>query len=70
MAAPASDAPLFGLLTNGDDVVFIKVNRSTPRKYALSRVFSLYAVPEDTGEGIRVLQRLDQEVLSDERKNR
>lgn len=67
MAAPASDAPLFGLLTNGDDVVFIKVNRDTPRRYALSRVFSLYAVPEDTGEAIRVLQRLGQKVLSDER---
>ncbi|MEL6939722.1 MAG: type I restriction enzyme HsdR N-terminal domain-containing protein [Cyanobacteria bacterium J06598_1] len=66
MAAPASDAPLFGLLMNGDDVVFIKVNRDTPRKYALSRVFSLYAVPEDAGEAIRVLQRLGQEVLSNE----
>ncbi|MEL7054197.1 MAG: type I restriction enzyme HsdR N-terminal domain-containing protein [Cyanobacteria bacterium J06588_5] len=66
MAAPAGDAPLFGLLTNGDDVVFIKVNRDAPRQYALSRVFSLYAVPEDTGEVIRVLQRLGQKVLSDE----
>lgn len=66
MAAPASDAPLFGLLTNGDDVVFIKVNRDMHRKYALSRVFSLYAVPEDAGEAIRVLQRLGQKVLSDE----
>ncbi|MEM8503708.1 MAG: type I restriction enzyme HsdR N-terminal domain-containing protein [Cyanobacteria bacterium P01_D01_bin.1] len=67
MAAPASDAPLFGLLTNGDDVVFIKVNRDAPRQYALSRVFSLYAVPEDAGEAIRVLQRLGQKVLSNER---
>ena len=67
MAAPASDAPLFSLLANGDDVVFIKVDRDTPRRYALSRVFSLYAVPEDTGEAIRVLQRLGQKVLSDER---
>ncbi|MEM6597214.1 MAG: type I restriction enzyme HsdR N-terminal domain-containing protein [Cyanobacteria bacterium P01_D01_bin.36] len=66
MAAPANDAPLFGLLTNGDDVVFIKINRDTPRKYALSRVFSLYAVPEDTGEAIRVLRRLGQKVMSDE----
>lgn len=67
MAAPASDAPLFGLLTNGDDVVFIKIDRDTPRRYALSRVFSLYAVPEDTGEAIRVIQQLGQKVLSDKR---
>lgn len=60
MAAPANDAPLFGLLTNGDDVVFIKVNRDNPRQYALSRVFSLYAVPEDASEAIRVLKRLGQ----------
>ncbi|MEO1619655.1 MAG: type I restriction endonuclease subunit R [Cyanobacteria bacterium J06632_3] len=67
MAAPASDTPLFGLLTNGDDIVFIKVDRDTPRKYALSRVFSLYAVPEDAVEAVRVLQNLGQKVLSDAR---
>lgn len=63
MAAPASETPLFGLLTNGDDVVFIKVSRNAPRQYALSRVFSLYAVPEDAANVIRVLKRLGKATL-------
>lgn len=58
MGAPAGKAPLFGMLTNGDDVVFVKVVRGAVRQYALSRVFSLYAVPEDGGEVVRVLMRL------------
>lgn len=60
MAAPASDAPLFGMLTNGDDVLFLKVIRGKNRQYALSRVFSLYAVPEDGSEAIRLLKYLGQ----------
>jgi hypothetical protein len=58
MGSPSGEAPLFGMLTNGDDVVFVKVVRGEVRQYALSRVFSLYAVPEDGGEVVLILMRL------------
>ncbi|NJM56895.1 MAG: type I restriction endonuclease subunit R [Synechococcales cyanobacterium RU_4_20] len=58
MAAPASAIPIFGMLTNGDDVLFLKIMRGGVRQYALSRVFSLYAVPEDGAEAICVLKNL------------
>lgn len=43
MANPLPDKPVFGMVTNGDDVLFIKVKREagTPQ-YDLSRVFALF----------------------------
>ncbi|MGA1264102.1 MAG: hypothetical protein ACO331_09390, partial [Prochlorothrix sp.] len=42
---PQPDRPSFGLLTNGDDVLFVKL---TPdRHYSLSRAFSLYTIAEE-----------------------
>ncbi len=64
MAAPTSSGPLFGMLTNGDDVLFVKVVRGKDRQYGLSRVFSLYAVPEDGGEVIRLLKDLGQTAMA------
>jgi hypothetical protein len=37
MASPNNDLPTFGMLTNGDDIVFVKVQN---QQYAISRVFA------------------------------
>ena len=52
MSRPKSDQPLFGILTNGDDIVFVKLTQQpTPQyptpQYQLSRSFSLYTLPSE-----------------------
>lgn len=56
MASPDVKKPLFGILTNGDDVLFVKL---TPdRHYSLSRVFSLYTLTQEWETVLRVLKKL------------
>ncbi|MEH1864994.1 MAG: type I restriction endonuclease [Nostoc sp.] len=51
MANPNPSKPVFGMVTNGDDILFVKVTQTDTPKYDLSRVFApltsareLYAV--------------------------
>jgi hypothetical protein len=48
--------PRFGMVTNGDDVVFVKLGAE--REYGLSRSFSLYTVGSEAELAVRVLRRL------------
>lgn len=48
MATPESDQPQYGMLTNGDDVLFIKLVLRPEKQYSLSRVFSLYTLTQDS----------------------
>ncbi|MFE4106392.1 type I restriction endonuclease subunit R [Almyronema epifaneia] len=61
MASP--DKPtdlLFGCLTNGDDILLIKlVSQPTPQ-YALSRVFSLYTVVAEVAIALQILKQMAQ----------
>lgn len=58
LASPQPDRPLFGLLINGDDVLFVKLTQQPERLYSLSRVFSLYTLASEWQEGFRVLKKL------------
>jgi hypothetical protein len=57
-AAPQS--PSFGLMTNGDEFVFVKVAEQARREYDLSRVFALFSTPRDLQDVLRVLKGLGQ----------
>lgn len=60
MSRPETRQPLYGVLTNGDDVVFVKlVNQPTPQ-YQLSRAFSLYTLASELRLALQVLKRLGQ----------
>jgi hypothetical protein len=50
----AKGQPTFGLLTNGDDVLFVKL----VNQYSLSRVFSLYTPPEEAQTVLQILKRI------------
>jgi hypothetical protein len=54
--------PRFGMVTNGDDVVFVKLG--VEREYGLSRSFSLYTVGSEVELAVRVLRRLGAIVAS------
>jgi hypothetical protein len=55
MTGPGS-LPRFGMVTNGDDVLFVKLGAD--RDYGLSRSFSLYTLGSEVELAVRVLRRL------------
>ena len=58
LASPRPDRPLFGMLINGDDVLFVKLTQQPERIYGLSRVFSLYTLASEWQEVLRILNKL------------
>ncbi len=52
------DRSLFGMITNGDDVLFIKLMPQPSPQYALSRSFSLYTLPSEARLVLQVLKRI------------
>ena len=64
----APQQPSFGLMTNGDEFVFVKLGRvnggsTEPRVYDLSRVFALLSSPRDLQEVLRILKGLGQGLI-------
>ncbi|HIK44913.1 MAG TPA: hypothetical protein IGR64_08490 [Leptolyngbyaceae cyanobacterium M65_K2018_010] len=53
-----TDSPLFGLLTNGDEVLFLKLTARPNRCYGLSRTFSLYTVASEAQQVIQILKSI------------
>lgn len=62
MMANSSGHPTFGLLTNGDDVLFVKLANQPSSQYSLSRVFSLYTVPTELESTLQILKQIGQQV--------
>ncbi|MCL1464787.1 type I restriction enzyme HsdR N-terminal domain-containing protein [Argonema galeatum] len=64
MANPDLDKPRFGVLTNGDDVLFVKLLAQPIPQYALSRAFSIYTVASELRSAFKVLKHLGQSITS------
>jgi Type I restriction enzyme R protein N terminus (HSDR_N) len=60
IANPDLDKPRFGMLTNGDDVLFVKLMAQPMPEYGLSRAFSIYTVPSELRSAFQVLKHLGQ----------
>jgi hypothetical protein len=60
MANPDLDKPRFGMLTNGDDVLFVKLMAQPTPKYGLSRAFSIYTVRSELRSAFQILKHLGQ----------
>ncbi|WP_448602111.1 hypothetical protein [Thermoleptolyngbya sp.] len=60
MATPDSEKPQYGMLTSGDDVLFIKLALQPKKQYSLSRVFSLYTLTQEWQVTLQVLKKLAQ----------
>jgi hypothetical protein len=58
MAAPNQEKAQFGMLTSGDDVLFIKLALQAEKQYSLSRVFSLYTLTQEWQVALQVLKKL------------
>lgn len=60
MSNPTLNQPTFGVLTNGDDVLFVKLSFQPAPQYALSRAFSIYTVANELRSAFQVLKHLGQ----------
>lgn len=57
MANPDQNYPAFAMLTNGDDIVFVKVEN---QKYAISRVFAPFTNQSELEVACQVLRKIVQ----------
>jgi hypothetical protein len=64
LAAPTSTQPMFGMATNGDEFVFLKLLPGNAPEYDVSRTFSLFPRRHELGEVVRILDRLGQIILA------
>ena len=60
MANPQPGLPSFGMVTNGDDILFVKLVQSSQRHYALSRVFAPLSSNRELYSALQVLKRFSQ----------
>lgn len=60
MASPQPEQPAFAMVTNGDDILFVKLVQSSQRLYAVSRVFAPLASGQELGNALQILKRLGQ----------
>ncbi|BAT54742.1 unknown protein [Nostoc sp. NIES-3756] len=63
MANPQPDKPVFGMVTNGDDALFIKVKSEAGRpQYDVSRVFALFTSATELYNILQILKRIGQTI--------
>jgi hypothetical protein len=64
MANPHPDRPTFGMATNGDEFMFIKLSLDRVPQYDISDIFSLLPRRNRFPEVLRILKRLGEVVMS------
>ncbi|MEH2455700.1 type I restriction endonuclease [Nostoc sp.] len=60
MANPNPSKPVFGMVTNGDDILFVKVTQTNTPQYDLSRVFAPFASARELYTVLQILKRIGQ----------
>jgi hypothetical protein len=58
MANPNLDRPCFGLLTNGDELLFVKLTKTNPPQYDVSRVFAVLSARQELHRVFQILKHL------------
>ncbi|MBE9127101.1 MULTISPECIES: type I restriction enzyme HsdR N-terminal domain-containing protein [unclassified Coleofasciculus] len=58
VANPQPERPSFGLVTNGDEILFVKLVQGSSRLYALSRVFAPFVSIHELTQALQVLKRM------------
>ncbi len=62
LANPSSEAPTFGLLTNGSSFRFVKLVHQPVPQYALSRLFDVFNPGHDLYQVLRILKYVGQRI--------
>ncbi|MEM9161691.1 MAG: type I restriction endonuclease subunit R [Cyanobacteria bacterium P01_F01_bin.4] len=64
LASPQPDLPVYGVATNGDEFVFLKLLKTDTPIYDASRTFSLFPRRHELADVLQLLKKLGQVVLS------
>lgn len=62
MANPHPNQPMFGMVSNGDDILFIKLLQADTPQYNLSRVFALFTSAKELDSILQILKRIGQTI--------
>jgi hypothetical protein len=62
MANPQPEKPSFAMMTNGDDIVFVKLVQGSHCQYGLSRVFAPLAFDRELYSALQILKRIAQTI--------
>jgi len=62
MANPHPDQPVFGIVTNGDDILFVKLTAAPTPQYDISRVFAPFTSAKELYLILQILKRLGQAI--------
>jgi len=62
MANPLPERPSFGVVTNGDELIFVKLVQAEQRQYALSRVFAPFVSGRELYSALQILKQIGQRV--------
>jgi hypothetical protein len=60
IANPNPSKPIFGMVTNGDDILFVKVTQTNTPHYDLSKVFTPFASVRELYAVLQILKRIGQ----------
>ncbi len=66
MANPTNSLPLFGLLTNGNHFLFVKLLKQQTPSYGLSELLTLLRQENDLYRVVGILKHLRELVLSED----
>jgi len=60
MASPHRDRPVYGLVSNGEEFIFLKVQATPTPQYSTSKLYATFFPPESQalGEVVQVLKRI------------
>lgn len=58
MANPQPEQPSFGMVTNGDEILFVKLVQQEQRLYGLSRVFAPFSSDQELRNALQILKRI------------
>lgn len=70
LSNPEQNQPTFGLITNGNEFLFLKSTRSPTAEYANSRLFSLVNPDNDLYAVLQVLKQLGAAIISEDKMQR
>jgi hypothetical protein len=66
MANPNPAQAVFGIVTNGDDILFLKLTQADTPQYDVSRVFALLTAKKETSEILQILKRIGQAISTEQ----
>ena len=60
MANPQPERPSFGMITNGDDILFVKLTQIAHQQYDVSRVFAPFISNQELYSVVQILKSISQ----------